>query len=497
MYAEHNPLFKRWRKGDKRVALVYPSSYASGIANIGLQQIYAEVNSTEGFVCERFYRDVFDCTRSVETGTHIKDFDIILFSVQFEEDYFRIAKMLSTLENTKAVRVAGGPCVIENPLPLTPYFDYFYMGEADCDVERLLEVVVSDTEDENILKSETVLELSNSECKVNVRKARLESHLTEQIVGEGVYGECYLIEVGRGCRRSCSFCVVRQIYSPCRWRDRKTIVEVGRRAKNICKKVALISPSVTDHPEAKEFMWELVNMGLEVSPSSMRVDTIDQEMAELLVACGQKSVTIAPEAGSERMRRVLRKGISEEDIFEAVNCIKGKIDNVKMYYMIGLPGESDEDIDAILRLTEKVKKSGFRVSVSVNPLVPKPHTPLQFAPFGGVFEGKHGKNALNSIKELKRKTRLLEKGFRKLGVKANVEKPEDFAVQTILSRGDAEVGKALLYGKSRLLRNFRNMLGEVSFDRLPWEFINHGYSSSRIRREYERLLEIALKTVAV
>ena len=109
MHAEHNPLFKRWRKGDKRVALVYPSSYASGIANIGLQQIYAEVNSTEGFVCERFYRDVFDCTRSVETGTHIKDFDVILFSVQFEEDYFRIAKMLSMLENTKAVRVAGGP----------------------------------------------------------------------------------------------------------------------------------------------------------------------------------------------------------------------------------------------------------------------------------------------------------------------------------------------------------------------------------------------------
>ncbi len=497
MHAEHNPLFKRWKKGDKRVALVYPSSYASGIANIGLQQIYAEVNSIEGFVCERFYRDVFDCTRSVETGTHIKDFDVILFSVQFEEDYFRVARILSMLENTKALRVAGGPCVIENPLPLTPYFDYFYVGEVDYDVERLLEVVISDTEDENILKSETVLELSSSECKVNVRKPKLESHLTEQIVGEGVYGECYLIEVGRGCRRSCSFCVVRQIYSPCRWRDWKTIVEVGRRAKSVCKKVALISPSVTDHPEAKEFMWELVNMGLEVSPSSMRADTIDQEMADLLVACGQKSVTIAPEAGSERMRRVLRKGISEEEIFEAVNCIKGKINNVKMYYMIGLPGESDEDIDAILRLTEKVKKSGFRVSVSVNPLVPKPHTPLQFAPFGGAFESKSGKNALDSIKELKRKTGLLEKGFRKLGIRANVEKPENFAVQTILSRGDAEVGKYLLYGKSRLLRNFRNMLGEVSFDRLPWEFINHGYSSNRIRREYERLLEIALKTVAV
>jgi len=487
---EHNPLFKRWKKGDVRVALVYPNAYAGGISNIGLQQIYAEVNSLEGFVCERFYGDVFNCERSVETGSYLKDFDIALFSIQFEDDVFRVAKIISSLPAEKPVKIAGGPCVLENPLPLVPYFDYFYIGEVDRDVKRMLEVVLSGEENGCILKSESAVSLAECGEKVKVRKAKLKEHLRKEIIGQGVYGESFLLEVGRGCKRGCSFCVVRQIYRPCRWRELSLLLEVAEDARSDVERIALISPSVTDHPNAKELMWELVNMGFEVSPSSMRADTIDEEMAELLVECGQKSVTIAPEAGSEKLRRVLRKGIDRETVLSSAELVSSAgIRNVKMYYMIGIPGEDDEEIKGIVELTEEVKRKGVRVSVSVNPLVPKPHTPLQFAPFGG--EPFDAFNPLKAIRTLKKRSKTLEKEFKKLGVRASVEDPEEFAVQTIISRGDVEVGKYLLAGKKAVLKEFSHLLGELSFERQPWEFIDHSYDFERLRKEYERLMEIA------
>ncbi len=478
MNKEHNPLFKRWKKGDIRVGLVYPNTYKSGIANVGIQQIYAEVNLLEGFVCERFYGDVFNCRRSVETGTRIEDFDVLLFSVQFEEDYFKIAKF----KDLKAIKVAGGPCVMENPLPLTPHFDYFYIGEIDGDVEKLLETVLSKNEDKNVLKAETILDISESESSVKVRKAELSYHLCEEIIGESVYGKSFLLEIGRGCHRACSFCVVRQIYKPCRWRNLNLLLEVAENCKKVCNKIALISPSVTDYPNIKELMWELINMGFEVSPSSIRADTIDEEIAELLYLCGQKSFTVAPET-SERLRKVLRKGISDEDIFRALELVKGKLNNVKLYYMIGIPKESEEDISSIVELTEKVKKDGFKVTVSVNPLVPKPHTPLQFAPFGGF-----NADFCDVVNTLKKRLRQLLR-LRKLGIKVSVEKVEDFAVQTILSRGNREVGEHLKFGKKAMLRKFPELLKELDLERKHWEFLDHGYSFKKLRKEYEILLE--------
>ncbi len=432
-------------------------------------------------MCERFYADVFDCRRSVETGTHIKDFDVALFSLQFEEDYFRVARIL---QEVRAKTVAGGPCVLENPLPLAPLFDYFYVGEADGDVERLLEVVLNDSEEGCIVKSKTAVEMSESGERLKARKSNLSTHLQEQIIGKGVYGECFLLEVGRGCKRSCSFCVVKQIYRPCRWRNKDFLLELAKEAK--VSRIALISPSVTDHPDAKELMWELANMGFEVSPSSMRADTIDEEMAELLVACGQKSVTIAPEAGSERLRKILRKGISEEDVISAAeNVSKAGIKNVKMYYMVGIPKENESDVLKAVELAEKVKSCGLKVTVSVNPLVPKPHTPLQFAPFGG-FEDLR---CLKAIKALKKRCKLMEKEFFRRGIQAKVEKVEDFAIQTILSRGNIDVG-IKLHERKNFLKNFLHYLEELSPEKKPWEFIDHSYSPERLRAEYKKLMEI-------
>ncbi len=474
---EFNPLTKRWKKGNKRVAIVYPSHYVSGIANIGLQQMYAEINSMEGYVCERFYWDVFECKRSVETAAPLKDFDIAFFSIQYEEDYFKIPKII---ENFRGIKVAGGPCVMENPLPLAGFFDYFYFGEADGDVCEIIRACEEGYETECLKKTENV-----GQEKVRVRKASLNTHLQTQIVGSGAYGECYLLEVGRGCRRACSFCIVRQIYSPCRWRDVKLLLEIAEHAKKFVKKIALVAPSATDHPKSKELIASLIEMGFLVSPSSIRADTVDDELIQLLREGGLESLTIAPEAGSERMRKLLKKGISEDDVLNAARLASEHgIEKIKLYFMIGLPGEREEDVKAIVELAERVKKFVPRTSVSVNPLVPKPHTPLQWAPFSGVKDVKAGMTLLN------KKIRFLRKELGRRRISGGIKSSEDFAVQTVLSRGGREVGEALAADIFRV-RNYSGYLDGIDTEeRLLWDFIDHGYRKGKLVKEYENLMNL-------
>ncbi len=484
---EHNPLFKPWKKGMRRVALVYPNRYVGGITNIGLQYIYAKINSMEGFVCERFYLDVFDGLRSVETGTPLKDFDIALFSLQYEEDYFNAVRIIQK-SGFSGLRVAGGPCVAENPQPLLDYFDVFVIGEVEnSDVlERVLQ---------GEIEGEGIYPASEEELKTKVRRLKpekLEDHLLTQIVGEGAYGRCVLLEIGRGCGRGCTFCVVRQIYSPLRWRDAELILSVAEASRKAVSKAAIIAPSPSDHPKFKEVVAELLEMGYTISPSSIRADMLTPELMELLAEAGLKSLTIAPEAGSERMRDVLRKGIDEDNIISAAEVAKENgISSIKMYFMIGLPGETERDIRAIVELTSKVKEIVGSVSVSVNPLVPKPHTPLQWMPYGGDFSASPQEN----LKKLEQRAGLLKKEFARMGVKAEVENAEKFAVQTVLSRGGRDAS-ALLTMKPRLSAikklGLGKYLGEMDVNQeLPWDFIDAGYKKGRLVREYEWVLERA------
>lgn len=473
---EFNPFAKRWKKGDRRVALVYPNRYVGGIANIGLQQIYAEVNAIEGCVCERFYWDVFECKRSIETGTPLNEFDIAFFSIQYEEDYFRIAEIV---KNFKGVKVAGGPCVMENPLPLVEFFDYFYFGEVDDEVPEVISACESGSETEHLKKAENI-----GEERVKVRRAELNTHLQTQIIGEGAYGKCYLLEVGRGCKRACSFCMVRQIYAPCRWREVELLLSVAEEAKKFVSKIALVAPSVTDHPEIKELIASLVEMGFLVSPSSIRADTIDEELMQLLSKSGVESITIAPEAGSERMRKLLRKGIDEEDVLNASQLASQHgIRKVKLYFMIGLPKESEEDVSAIVELSKQVKRFVPRVTVSINPLVPKPHTPLQWLPFGGKDDVKEG------LASLKRKMSFLKKELLKAGISVSVGSVDEFATQAILSRGGRKIGRAIAMNSFKF-KDYIDYLGRIDEEELPWDFIDHSYSKKRLAKEYERLMSL-------
>jgi len=465
---EHNPFAKRYRKGMRRVALVYPNRYVGGIANTGLQYIYAKINESDA-ICERFYADVFDGLRSVESATPLSEFDVALFSLQFEMDYFKAVGILKK-SGFKGLKIAGGPCVMENPLPLMDYFDAFFIGEVEGYVEDLI-------------KAETPEELSGipgvftgREEKVRRVYAKLGKHMDRQIIGDGAYGRCFLLEIGRGCVRRCRFCIVRQIYFPPRWRRRDLLPEVKE------DKVAIISPSPSDHPQFKEIVQQYVEEGKEVSPSSVRADTLDEELADLLKLAGLRTLTVAPETASEKLQEVINKGIREEDVIGAAELASTRFEKVKLYYMVGLPGEEMEDVKAIMGQSLKVRNLVRRVEISVNPLVPKPHTPLQWIGFGGKENLKEG------LSELKKKLDYLRKEAKKAGIEADISGFREFAVQTILSRGDRKVSE-MLEGAS--YRKFEKYLEPIDPELpLPWDFIDHGYRKSTLLKEYDKIKKI-------
>ncbi|MEM3786180.1 MAG: radical SAM protein [Nitrososphaeria archaeon] len=464
---EFNPFIKKYRKGMKKVALVYPNRYVGGISNIGLQIIYSKVFENDAY-CERFYYDIFEGIRSFENATPLQKFDLALFSLQYELDYFRAVDILKK-SNFKGLKIAGGPAVMINPKPLTGYFDAFFIGEVDEKVEE-------------ILKAKSKEELSGiegvytgKEEKVRRVKSKIGTHMPTEIIGKGVYGRCFILEIGRGCIRKCRFCVVRSLYSPPRWRNLKDMPEV----KGV-NKVVLVAPSPTDNPNFLKMLEYYVGKGFNVSPSSIRADTVDEQLVDLLHSGGLKTLTLAPETASEHLQKLICKNITSEDILNAAKVSSRKFSKIKLYFMIGLPSERMDDVKAILDLANKVKEIVGAVKISVNPLVPKPHTPFQWLPFGGLQNIKEG------LKQLKRKIEYLKTESDKLRIGARIPDIKEYVVQTILSRGNESVSKVFVQKDYRGLSKF---LGEQKVDELlPWDFIDHGYSKITLLREYEKAI---------
>ncbi len=468
---EFNPFFKKFSKNFERIAVVYPNRYVGGITNLGLQRIYFEVNSSEDYIAERFYTDVFDGLRSVESGTPLKDFSVAMFSLQYEEDVFNALKILKK-SGFAGKTIAGGPCVIQNPFPFINLFDRLFVGE----VENAVLETIQDGDVKGLIPKSFVR-----------RTAELDSEMKSQIVSENAFGKSILVEIGRGCPRGCRFCIVRQIYSPARWRNAEDIISVAEENRGIAEKIAIIAPSPTDHPDFIDVVHELRDMGFAVSPSSIRADRFDEEMADLLGNI--RTLTLAPETGSEKLREMINKGMSNDDVMGAVE-IAENVEKIKLYFMFGFPGEKKEDLDEIVKLVESIRKLGKRVEVSVNPLVPKPHTPFQWLPYGG----RPDRSVVENMAELRQKRRYLLSRLRRIS-KVEVESVEKFAVQTVISRGDGRVGdfigkkltlsKIIKFGLSEFLE-FQPLDREF-----PWDRMGMGYRKDRLRREFERAMEIA------
>lgn len=537
--AETGTIRKRWQ-GHKRVALVYPNYYKVGMANLGFQSVYALLNGLDGVLCERAFLPESDenrpgSLRTIESGRPLLDFDCVAFSLSFENDYPNVLKVfdLAGLPLPSASRgaslplvLAGGVACFLNPEPLASFFDCFLLGEAETLLEPFFERFTPSVERRRLLLGMAQdLEGVYVPCfydSVYHRDGTLASFAPREDVPERIkrvytpdlaccdthtrvhtahtsFDDAYLIEVSRGCPHGCRFCGAGFVYRPPRVRSYEQILRSMHQGSGQVRKIGLLGTAVSDLPDLKKICTAARRQDLQLGFSSLRADALDAELVAALKSGRLKTATIAPETGSERMRRVINKGLREDDILAAVNqLVAGGIPNLKLYFMVGLPTETDADVAAMVVLVKKIKHlflSSSRakghmgtITVSVNSFVPKPFTPFQWA-------------AMDEVAVLKAKIRGIKNALKKIpNVRVHADVPRWAHIQALLSRGDRRVSQLLVQAHQNggnWPQTFKTSAINPSFfvhrerDRsecLPWDFIDHGLSKDFLWSEYQRAL---------
>ncbi len=501
-----------------KFALVYPNFYNVGMSNLGIHIIYQLLNSMPNVSCERFFLPE---VLSVETQTPLNKFDVIGFAVSFEQDYFNVVKMLQlakikirAAERTKfdPIIIAGGPCATFNPEPLSLIFDAFVIGEGEVILPPFIEVLK-----ENLPRLETLEKISQVagmyvpkflECEYNF-DGTIKNHycllptaycLKRQwlknldefpahsvIITDNTEFNMYLIETARGCGHHCRFCMAGYCFRKPRNRSLEILKAEVDAAKKFGKKIGLMGAAISDYPQINELCKYILDSNLEMSVASFRADSVTKELVTALVKSGLKTLTVAPEVGSEKMRAVVNKSITEENIFTAVELgIAAGLKNFKLYFMVGLPFEELADVEEIVNLTTRLKKfvGSCKLTLSVNPFVPKPFTPFQWAKFAD-------KKYLNAA------LKILKNGLKNLrGVEIISESIKSAEVQAILARGDRRIAEFVIQSDSpqRFLQVLReNQIDENFYLReraadeiLAWDFLDMGFSKKYLRAEFER-----------
>ncbi|MDA8433155.1 MAG: radical SAM protein [Nitrospiraceae bacterium] len=513
--------------GKITIALVYPNSYRLGMSNLGFQGIYGLLNSREDVVCERaFLPDREEWEEYERTGAEIFTleskrplgrFDIVAFSVSFENDYPNVVKLLrlaripvrsSERRPGNPVVIMGGVCAFYNPEPLADFVDICFVGEAEEMLPEFLDVFRASSSKEELFGNSTKLggvyvprfyqvSYSGDEGGIISRNAsppapavvrkRTVPNLSLApmkpliMTPEAEFSDMYLLETMRGCVWSCRFCVAGRIYKPVRRKDRAELGSEIREALAKTRRVGLIGPSLSDYPGVEEV---LSIEGVDYSITSLRASPRSGRIVGLMK--GHKSVSIAPEAGTQRLRNVINKRISEEDILETARIIlDGGIETLRLYFMIGLPTETIEDVDGIIALVKKVRgntAAGF-ITLSVSTFVPKPFTPFQWHPMGG-------------RKEVKERLAHLKKGLSRVkGVRVFHDVLKYAYLQGMFAVGDrrlSSLAEFLADGGEFSLKKTPGGSDPAFFlfrqkDRdeiLPWDFIDAGVPKERLWDEY-------------
>ena len=512
---EQGTIFKDWG-GRIPIALVYPNTYRIGMSNLGLHVIYRLLNDSPHVVCERvFYHRNDRRAISLESQRALRDFPVLAFSLSFEMDYFNVIALLrqggiplSSQERDERLPllIGGGPCVTANPEPLAPVFDAFVIGEGEPVVPRLTETLRQhiDADREELLRrlaaipgiyvphlydvkrdDERVVEIrppSGVPCPVQRQwVSNLDAYpASSAILTEDTeFGDMYLLEVTRGCARRCRFCLAGVIYLPARERSLDTLLALGRRGLKWRPRLGLIGASLSDYSHIEELATGLRDMGAAISVASLRVDPLPEPLLRALAESHVQTLTVAPEAGSQRLRRRIGKGISTDQIMHAAELAsRYNFPHLKLYFMLGLPTETDQDAEQIVDLLRAIRKTFTRrLTVNVTPFVPKPQTPFQ-------------RTAMAPLEVLERRLHYVKRHLGSMNIAVRSDSGRWAQVQAVLARGDRRVGEALMSIPNKNLSSWRKALERAGLEVqpllasrsedeiLPWASVSSGMGTA-------------------
>lgn len=491
--------------------MAFPGIYSFSMSSLGYLSIFKNIDMLEDVFVERV------CTDTLKTRLSPCELDLIGFSFSFDLDFLNIFKMLDKykipLKRTDRgedypLIFGGGPVLSANPAVFGDFFDFIIVGDGeDTNIQAIEVCKLKQSKEETLLelsKIEGIYTPSIKQERVKKVSCSMSACVATPILSEkSFFKNTYIVEIARGCAQRCGFCLASYLNLPARFVEYDDIIKSIDLGLENTNKIALLGALISAHPRFEDICNYISarheqNPEIELSISSLRADSIEPNVVKTLVACGQKNTTIAIEAGSDRLRKVINKNLTEVQIFKTVKtAVDNGLKGLKIYAMIGLPTETQEDLKEMIELSKKIKKEfkGFNLGFSFSTFVPKPHTPFQWC-------------ARESVKDLEKKQNYLKKEFHKLGIKANFSSAKWDYYQSLLSRGDGRLGEYILkvYELGGNLGAFKTAYKEVAkkcalpssdtfaqdsidFETpLAWDFIEVAPGKDFLIKENKRLL---------